>query len=274
MTFAIFESNAVSTLIAILLLALVHLFVKELRHLDARSRNALLSLGAGASLAYVLLRILPKLAEKQEDLMAGIDTGVRGFLEHHAYLVAMVGLVVYYGISRIAAYGTEGMNSSSTPHYNTALIATIVGYGAYSMLIGYLIVNRLHFGLFSMALITFGMGTLFLVSDHGLYKKWPAAYERWIRWVLAIALVAGWAVGGFNRGIVQRGRAVVCVPGRSHADRHHWRETFDRRDRVFLAVSGRCGGLYHVAADTRTAAAARSLINRRASFRRARCTLK
>lgn len=195
MTFAIFESNAVSTLIAILLLALVHLFVKELRHLDARSRNALLSLGAGASLAYVLLRILPKLAEKQEDLMAGIDTGVRGFLEHHAYLVAMVGLVVYYGISRIAAYGTEGMNSSSTPHYNTALIATIVGYGAYSMLIGYLIVNRLHFGLFSMALITFGMGTLFLVSDHGLYKKWPAAYERWIRWVLAIALVAGWAVG-------------------------------------------------------------------------------
>ncbi|MCP4877532.1 MAG: hypothetical protein GY896_18885 [Gammaproteobacteria bacterium] len=40
--------------------------------------------------------------------------------------------------------------------------------------------NRLHLGLFSLALITFGMGTLFLVSDHGLRKKWPGAYDHCI----------------------------------------------------------------------------------------------
>ncbi len=179
----------------ILILAAVHLFVKELRRLELATRNALLAAGAGASLAYVLLRILPKLAEKQETLMASVGTGVRGFLEHHAYLVAMAGLVTYYGLSRVAAYGVEEVNTSVPRHHRPALIATIIGHGAYSCLIGYLIVNRLHLGLFSMTLITIGMGTLFLVSDHGLCKKWPDAYDAWIRWLLTGALLAGWAVG-------------------------------------------------------------------------------
>ncbi len=195
MTFATSSSNAIESLIVILILALVHIFVKELRRFGDAARNALLSAGAGASLAYVLMRILPKLAEKQDDLMASADTGLRGFLEHHAYLVAMVGLVVYYGISRLAAYSAVGAKSGSATNYRTALVATIVAFGAYSALIGYLIVNRLHFGLFSMLLIIVGMGTLFLVSDHGLYKKWPDTYEAWIRWVLTVALLSGWAIG-------------------------------------------------------------------------------
>lgn len=197
MTFATSLPHAIESLIAILILALVHLLVKEMRRLEGRTRNTVVSAGAGASLAYVLMRILPKLAEKQEDLMASVDTGVRGFLEHHAYLVAMVGLVAYYGVSRIAAYGTEGATSISPRRHRAALIATTVGYGAYSLLIGYLITNRLHFGLISLALITIGMGTLFLVSDYGLRKQWPDAYDSWIRWVLSIALLAGWAIGAW-----------------------------------------------------------------------------
>ncbi len=195
MNFATSQSNATESLIVVLILAFVHLFVKELRRVPAVPRNALLAAGAGASLAYVLMRILPKLAEKQESLMASVDTGVRGFLEHHAYLVAMLGLVAYYGISRLAAYGAEGPDVDSPVRYRAALVSTNVGYAAYSLLIGYLIANRLHFGLFSLALIIIGMGTLFLVSDHGLRKKWPDAYDSGIRWVLTAALLAGWAIG-------------------------------------------------------------------------------
>jgi len=176
-------------------MALVHLFVKKLGRIEAATRNALVSAGSGASFAYVLMRILPKLAEKQESLLASADTGMRGFLEHHAYLVAMVGLMVYYGVSRIAAYGAEGANSISPLRYRVALISTTVGYGAYSLLIAYLITKRLHLGLFSLTLITFGMGTLFLVSDHGLRKTWRGAYDSWIRWILTVALLAGWALG-------------------------------------------------------------------------------
>ena len=195
MTFATSTPNAIESLIVIFILSLVHLFVKELRRLQAPVRIGLLSAGAGASLAYVLMRILPKLAEKQQDLLAGPDLGLRGFLEHHAYFVAMLGLVVYYGISRLAAYGSVDARSGVTRNYRLALVATVIAYGAYSALIAYLIVNRLHLGLFSRSLITVGMGTLFLVSDHGLYKQWHDIYDRWIRWVLTGALLAGWAIG-------------------------------------------------------------------------------
>ncbi len=195
MNLATSQSNATVSLIVVLILASVHIFVKELRRVPAVSRNALLAAGAGASLAYVLMRILPKLADKQESLMASVDTGVRGFLEHHAYLVAMLGLVVYYGTSRLAAYSAEGPNVDSPLRYRVAVISTTVGYGAYSLLIAYLIVHRLHLGLISLTLITVGMGTLFLVSDHSLRKTWPDAYDRWIRWALTVALLAGWVVG-------------------------------------------------------------------------------
>ena len=195
MTLATPPSNAIESLIAVSLLTLVHLFVKELRRLEVGARNALLSAGAGASLAYCMLRILPKLAEKQDSFMASADTGLRGFLEHHAYLAAMVGLVVFYGVSRVATYGARGPNATSPLRYQGAVAATIAGYCAYSALIGYLIVNRLHLGLFSMGLIIFGMAALFLVSGHSLRKTWPEAYERWIKWLLSLSLLAGWAVG-------------------------------------------------------------------------------
>jgi hypothetical protein len=188
-------TNAIESLVAILILALVHLLVRELRLVAPSLRNALLAAGAGASLAYVMMRILPKLAEKQDDLLASRESGVLGFLEHHAYLVALIGLVLYHGLSRVADLGIDEEDSNSSARYRTALIATGVGYGAYSFLIGYLIVNRLHVGLFSLTLITLGMGTLFLVSDHGLRKKWPGAYDSWMRWILTAALLSGWAVG-------------------------------------------------------------------------------
>jgi len=44
---------------------MVHLFVQEMHRVEVSSRNALLSAGAGASLAYVLMRILPKLAAQE-----------------------------------------------------------------------------------------------------------------------------------------------------------------------------------------------------------------
>jgi hypothetical protein len=195
-TLTIAPYHAIESLIAIVILALVHLFVRELHRLDVDSRNTLLSMGAGASLAYVLMRILPKLAEKQQSLVASTDTSVLGFLEHHVYLAALAGLVLYYGLYRVAVYGA-GWESESPLRYRVAMIAAAAGHGAYSMLLGYLIVSRLSFGLFSVTLIVVGIGTVLLVTDYSLYKKWPYPYDRWMKWILTIGLFAGWAFGVF-----------------------------------------------------------------------------
>ena len=195
MTLATSQTNAIESLVVITILASVHVFVKVLSRLSSAARNAVLSAGTGASLAYVLMSILPKLAEKQDSLTRSVDTGLRGFLEHHVYLVAMAGLVVYYGIARVTTYGSRDARAAPPSRYRTVLTVAVVGNSAYGLLIGYLIVNRLKLGLFSLVLIFLGMGTLFLVTDHSLREKWTAAYDSWIRWVLASALFAGWALG-------------------------------------------------------------------------------
>lgn len=195
MSLAASPSNAITSLIAVLLLALVHIFVGELRRIDGVSRSALLMAAAGTTLAFVLVYILPKLAEKQESLLASVDSGVLGFLEHHVYLMAMAGLVVYYAIARMAVHGAEAGNSRSRALYRATLIAKVSGYCGYSLLIGYLFVHRLRPELFSLVLITLAMAPHFVISDHGLRHQWPNAYDRGIRWVLTIALLAGWALG-------------------------------------------------------------------------------
>lgn len=55
--------------------------------------------------------------------------------------------------------------------------------------------HRLRPELFSLVLITLAMAPHFVISDHGLRHQWPNAYDRGIRWVLTIALLAGWALG-------------------------------------------------------------------------------
>ena len=176
-------------------MALIHVYVGELRRIDTFVRRGLLWAGAGASLAYVLVYILPKLAEKQEILLASVEPGMLGFLEHHVYLMAMTGLVVHYAFTRVAAYGAERRSSHSWAPLRGALISTIIAYGAYNVLIGYLIVHRLRPEFFSLVLITLGMATHFVISDHNLRHHWPEIYERVIKWVLAIALLTGWALG-------------------------------------------------------------------------------
>ena len=163
--------------------------------IDAVYRNALLAVAAGSSLAYVLVHILPKLAEKQESLMAGVDPGVLGFLEHHVYIMAMAGLVIYYAVQRVAGGCAEQGNYRSPVVYRLAQICTICGYGAYSLLIGYLMADLPRTDFSFHLLITVAMAAHFLVSDHGLWHHWPNAYDRGIKWVLSIALLAGWAIG-------------------------------------------------------------------------------
>ncbi len=89
MSFATSPSNAVASLIAVLIMAAVHVFVGELRRVNAAFHSAVLMAAAGSSLAYVLVHILPKLADKQEILLSSIEPGVLGYLEHHVYLMAM-----------------------------------------------------------------------------------------------------------------------------------------------------------------------------------------
>ncbi len=82
-------------------LALVHLFSGELRFLDVMPRSRWLSAASGISVAYVFVHLLPDLAEEQETIREAVGEGF-SFLEYHVYLVALLGLAVFYGLERAA----------------------------------------------------------------------------------------------------------------------------------------------------------------------------
>jgi hypothetical protein len=82
-------------------LAAVHLFSGRIRFLSASPRSRWLSAAGGVSVAYVFVHLLPDLAEDQETVREAAGEGF-SFLEYHVYLVALMGLVAFYGLERAA----------------------------------------------------------------------------------------------------------------------------------------------------------------------------
>ncbi|MGH1570480.1 hypothetical protein ACRAWG_07115 [Methylobacterium sp. P31] len=87
------------TLLATAVLALVHVLTPSMRFLDGTPRSAWLSVAGGVSVAYVFVHLLPELAAGQE--VIGRATAV-SLAERHVYLIALAGLLVFYGLDRLA----------------------------------------------------------------------------------------------------------------------------------------------------------------------------
>lgn len=175
-------------------LALVHLLSGRLRFLRASPRSRWLSAAGGVSVAYVFVHLLPDLAEEQETIRRAAGETF-SFLEYHVYLVALLGLVAFYGLER-AAKLSRGRRTSRQDATGQKIFWLHVGsFGLYNALIGYLLLHREDPGLGSLVLFAFAMGVHFLVNDFGLREDHKGAYDRAGRWVLAAAVFVGWAVG-------------------------------------------------------------------------------
>ena len=88
--------------LAAVLLASVHVVTPALRFLDGSPRSVWLSAAGGVAVAYVFVHFLPELAAGETSVgrMAGDTLG--GFSERHVYLIALGGLMAFYGLDRLA----------------------------------------------------------------------------------------------------------------------------------------------------------------------------
>ena len=177
-------------------LGLVHLGAGKLRFLDTVPRSRWLSFASGISVAYVFAHLLPEVAGGQRALAAaGADEFVVG--EGHVWLLALLGLVAFYGLERMAkASREESEDEGGGDHTEPGVFwLHIASYGLYNVLVGYLLaeiegaVGRAEF------LFWAAMALHFLVNDYGLRLHHKARYTRSGRWVLAGAVVAGTALG-------------------------------------------------------------------------------
>ncbi|HEX5738455.1 MAG TPA: hypothetical protein VFY22_08095 [Hydrogenophaga sp.] len=209
------QADILLSLIASGLLALVHLGVSGLHRLREQPRRFWLSMGGGTAVAYVFLHLLPELQHHQGELEQASEE-VIGWLERHVYLLAMLGLTMFYGLERLVLRERQARSQRSSHAADTDLDAghsppadqspseqtsaatfwlSMSGFTIYNALIGYLLVEQAGRGMGSLMLLTGAMALHFLVNDHALREHHQTRYHRTGRWVLSAAVLLGTGVG-------------------------------------------------------------------------------
>jgi hypothetical protein len=186
----------VVSLLAVVVLATVHLLAGKLRFLAVTPRSVWLSIAGGISVSYVFVHLLPDLAEEQQTIREAAGESF-GFLEYHVYLVALIGLATFYGLERSAKISRQRKRSAGKEDSTGSGVFWLhtASFALYNALIGYLLLHREQPGLGSLIFFSFAMGVHFVVNDFGLREDHKVSYDRIGRWILAAAVIAGWLAG-------------------------------------------------------------------------------
>lgn len=197
------------------MLACVYVFGHRLRATSHHRRWV--SIAAGVSVSTVFLDLLPEISEGQTKFSTGPDRGVAFFPEQAIYLFALLGFVLFYGLEYMVAASPS--EDGEPRGFFSAL--RIAAFAAYSGLIAYLLVHNVWKDAPTLLLYTLAMGFHFLLVDHSLFSDRYGSYEGRRRWILALAVLAGWSVRNphFNSGAVAAKNHWVRLRRRHH-ERH------------------------------------------------------
>jgi zinc transporter ZupT len=184
-----------------LMLALVHFFTYKLRF-SRIPRSKWLSAAGGVSVAYVFIHLLPELEEWQKTFEDKYNWSI-DFLSHHLYLIALLGLTVFYGLERAAKLSKESeRDTKSGEPLKAGNISVfwvhVVSFSIYNALIGYLLVHRDEDGLTSLAWFVLAMTFHFMVNDYGLIEHYQKKYLHKGRWVVSASIIGGWTLGALS----------------------------------------------------------------------------
>ena len=198
--------DAAVALAVVVVLGAAHVCAPMLRFIRFVPRSWLLSAAGGVSAAYVFVHLLPEVAEAQSAVEE--RTGFLAAFERHAYLAALVGLVVFYGLERTAISsrargGGEGGDASGAdagagdrPTSPATFWLSTVSFALYNSVIGYLVVRRAEDDTVAgVVLFAVALGLHFIVNDLGLREHHRHRYDRFGRPLLVGALLAGWLTG-------------------------------------------------------------------------------
>lgn len=157
-------------------LSLFHLLSGKLKFISKIPRSIWLSVAGGVSTAYVFLHLIPELA-----------AGDKLFKGNYVYLLALGGLVTFYGLDKFAiekrkAGQTKGREGG-------AFLVYITSYLIYNFIIGYVLVAE--FSGAELYFFTLAMAFHFLVNDYSLRHHHRQLYHDKGRWLISLGIAAG-----------------------------------------------------------------------------------
>ncbi len=187
----------IATLVAVGLLSAVHVVVGRLRFLD-KNPEVWKSVAGGVGIGYAFLVLLPKLAAAQDVLQEATGTGLYSFLQHHSYLLALVGLLTYYGTD-VAMENVLVLPDSRAlrPVVRLLVYAHACSLSGYYFLVSYVMseVRDVGFGGYvSLGLFALAMVLHYLTIDYSLRQKYGGLYDLRLRWGFVAASLGGWAL--------------------------------------------------------------------------------
>lgn len=184
------------SLCALLGLILLHVFADRFRFLEGIPRSRWLSIAGGVSIAYVFLHLLPEVTAADRTIRDASGS-LPEWIDHHAFLVALVGVTVFYGLERAvrrSKYGDDWEGDERRASKKVFWLH-LVAFSFYNIVVGYLMIHHNTMGPVSFAFFTVAMALHFVVVDFGMRDDFKEDYSRTGRWVISFSLALGWLLG-------------------------------------------------------------------------------
>ena len=196
-------------LILAIALALVHGFATRLPIFSIIPRYRWASFAGGVSLSYVFLEIFPELSHAQEELQHSDILPVQ-YLENHVYILALIGLLVFYVLNFLTLRNQSLRQSKSEISQGDASIFGI-HIGAFSLMnviFGYLLQDLSDHSLVACILFFIAVALHFFIIDDNLREHHKSLYDKFGRWILMGAIVLGAIIGQVTH-INEAGLAII-----------------------------------------------------------------
>ncbi|MBA2726731.1 MAG: hypothetical protein H0U49_00970 [Parachlamydiaceae bacterium] len=173
------------SLIAVIIFSLVHLFADRARQLNFNLQSHFLSTGSGIALAYIFIDLLPKLS-KNESAVSGTLKKIFPYLEHHVYVMALLGFLLFFAVDR-----SQTLLRKQSVYY----VLSLCSYALLNFLIGYAIVDKDDPEVRPLVLFTFAIALHYFLNDYSLTEVHGEQYNKFAKWILIASLFLGWLIG-------------------------------------------------------------------------------
>ncbi|MBE7384467.1 MAG: hypothetical protein F6J95_024015 [Leptolyngbya sp. SIO1E4] len=177
-------------------LALIHAFVSKLNVSVLIPEHRWISFAGGVSIGYVFLEIFPELSHTQEELEHSA-LPLLAYLENHVYLLALLGLLVFYGLD-ILALTSRRLNRAAHDSDSTGSAVFwihITAFAGLNAIFGYLLQALSEHSLLECILFFTAVALHFFIIDYGLREHHKTPYDQQGRWLLTAAIMVGTIAG-------------------------------------------------------------------------------
>lgn len=165
--------------------ALVHLLAPKCKKFSFITPGKFLSFGGGIAISYVFIDLLPKLSDS-DILVTQALKGAIPYFEHHVYIMALMGFILFFIVDRI----------QKPPSENTRTFLLSLGsYALFNFLIGYAVADPNNPEVQPLGLFTIALALHYFTNDYTLTEAHGQQYQKFGKWILIASLFLGWMIG-------------------------------------------------------------------------------